>query len=853
MLSISNVSANQAASYYAKDGYYARMDNDGDHWFGNLQKELNLPYNLTKEDFDLLIHGKKERAGYDLCFSAPKSVSIALALGDEIREDMLEAHNAAVIAVLSRLEEREIGARVTKDGVTKHIKTGKMLAGCFNHYVSRNSDPQLHTHCVVLNKTECKNQYYAVDNSDLYKNKLMYGQLYRNILARNLMGKGYAVNVTDPEKGFFELSGISQEAIDKFSSRRREIVEKLKEWGNNTPAAASVAAVLTRKAKEHKDMNVLIVAWRQTLEEKSTVNLIKSENPIISTLEQQRKKFDQAVECLEKKSFAWSAKELKKAALAAGVASGMTEATFEKLVKEDEGNTLVALGSIPEARNKENYYTTKQNLQTEKEIFQEVVRTKNSMIGLNVDEVKEFLKKIEPTKTPLPSQQWQAVIDIVTTKDQYIAVQGLAGTGKTHMLSYVRQVMENEGYVVKGACFTGKAAQGLEADAKIPAQTIHSLLNGLEREAGNAKSGEDMLAKAKWDFAGLAPSKGKEVWVIDEAGMVANNIMRNVMEAAKIKGAKVVLVGDQNQLLPVGVGNAFSVMVATGKIEVIKLDEIRRQKNQELLGAVREAVKGDVRKSLELIQQDIKVIEKHAARIEAIVADYTALTPQQQNDTIVLTAANKDRHALNEAIRGELINRGCLATGTEFKVEDAAGNIHQRNVSVGDKMIFLQNDNRLGVRNGQTGLITKIEGNVINIKSGEKEIEIDLDRYKKIDHGYCLTTHKAQGVTADRVLIHLDSSQKQLNSRNAYYVDISRARHQVKVYVDNLENVQNQIKEFAKKVTSEDFLIATALEKKNRANIFQKSLAVKNLVVEKFQALTKGQKPEMKRENKKTR
>ena len=167
MLSISNVGSNQAASYYSKDGYYVRNDDKDNTWQGQLKDDLELPNNVTKEHFDMMIKERKERAGYDLCFSAPKSVSIAMCIDDETRKDMVEAHNRAVEETLNEIEKREIGARITKDGTTEHIKTGNMLCGKFNHYVSRNNDPQLHTHAVILNQTKYNNKLYAVDNGDL--------------------------------------------------------------------------------------------------------------------------------------------------------------------------------------------------------------------------------------------------------------------------------------------------------------------------------------------------------------------------------------------------------------------------------------------------------------------------------------------------------------------------------------------------------------------------------------------------------------------------------------------------------------------------------------------------------------
>ena len=200
MLSISNINAAQASSYYKKDGYYARLDDKDNVWQGKLKDELYLPANVTQKDFDALVKDKEERAGFDLCFSAPKSVSVAMCLDEQTRLDMIKAHEAAVSATLAKIEEREIGARITNNKETFFEITGNMICGKFNHYVSRASDPQLHTHAVIINKTKHNGKYYAIDNRNLYKNKMLYGQIYRNYLAAELLNRGYEISVTNTAK-----------------------------------------------------------------------------------------------------------------------------------------------------------------------------------------------------------------------------------------------------------------------------------------------------------------------------------------------------------------------------------------------------------------------------------------------------------------------------------------------------------------------------------------------------------------------------------------------------------------------------------------------------------------------------
>lgn len=805
MLSMSNVSAAQAGTYYEKDGYYVRLDAADNQWQGGLKEELNLSDNVTKADFDTLVNSRNERAGIDLCFSAPKSVSVAaLCLDDETRKEVIAAHEAAVKATLDKIEQREIGARVVlnKHDKQTHVKTGNMICGKFNHYVSRNSDPQLHTHCVIMNQTMYNGKLYAIDNPDLYKNKILYGQLYRNELAAELLKRGFDVERTDLQKGFFELKGVGPEIVENFSSRRAEIVAQLKEWERSDAATASRAAVMTRAAKEHKNLGQLLQSWGETAREIGGVQIERAAGPIIRTDEQKQQDFAQGVERLARREYAFSEKNLKKSVLAAGVGSGLTEKDFDRLITQ---NKELVPPLIRRGNTKEKYYSTLKNIATEAEIINAVGRGRNTLPGIDRERAAAYLKNIEDPKAPLSDQQREAVLRIVESKDQCFALQGLAGTGKTYGLKYVREVLEHEGYTVTGAALAGKAAHGLEDGSGIKSGTIHSFLNRLEKEAGHAANPDvNYQERDTWNLAGLRPGDKKEAWIFDEASMIDNQSMKHIMDAATAKGAKVVFVGDDKQLPPVGVGNAYSDLIQTDSVKHYVIDEIRRQKDSpELLESVKQAVQGDVGKSFDA--QKVEEIAKPSQRTKAIVAEYTSLSPDQQAGTVILTADNKARRQINAQIRNELQKKGELPTGTEFTVEDRSGRTAKRELSEGDKIIFLANDKRIGVMNGQTATIDKVEGHNLTVTSGDKQLEIDLTQYKKLDHGYAMTTHKAQGITTDRVLINLDTSQAHLNNRNAYYVDISRARYDVKIFTDDKEKLREQIKDFAHKLTGKDF------------------------------------------------
>ena len=805
---MSNVSSKQAGSYYEKDGYYARLDVADNRWGGSLKEQLGLPDNVKKEEFDLLIKENKARAGIDLCFSAPKSVSVAMCLDDKTRADMIDAHNIAVEKAMKEIESREIGTRITKDGVTTHVKTGNMVYAKFNHYVSRNSDPQLHSHNVILNYTMHNGKMYAIDNPDLYKNQMLYGQIYRNELAKNLLEKGYEIERTDLAKGFFELKGIEAQTLEKFSSRRQEIEAQLKEWGVNTPAAAERAALSTRAAKEHRNLNELTQSWRETIHEIGGVKIEKADHAITRTDEQKAQEIEEGIKRIATQEYAFSDKTLKRAVLAAGVASGLTEAEYDKYVKEHP-EQIINIGKRLDQANGPDYYTTRANMEQEARIMEIAQNGRGAMPGMTPERADELVRQFDAKGTldKDSGQQGAAVRQMLASNDRVFALQGLAGTGKTYALDYARQAWEAEGYVVKGGAFQGRAASGLEADSGIGSSTLHKLLNQMEKEAGNQSApksldGPDEI-KNSWDLRGLKPGPQREVWVIDEAGMVNNALISQVMEAAEKRDAKLILVGDDKQLPPIGAGNAFADLVQLDRIDYCLINEIRRQKEQSEREIVKEIVQGDINKAIEQIK--IVEIPKKSARMKAMVGEYMGA---EREKTIILTADNKARTHLNNAIRAELKKEGALQEGRTFGVMSKENRKMEREFAPGDKIIFLKNDTRAGVENGTLGTIEAMTDRrmtvVIDQKTGET-VTIDTAKYKHIDHAYAITNHKAQGISEMNVLGNIDSGLAVMNNRNMFYVIASRHKEKFVLYADDKAKITEQVQEFARKLTSRDF------------------------------------------------
>ena len=257
------------------------------------------------------------------------------------------------------------------------------------------------------------------------------------------------------------------------------------------------------------------------------------------------------------------------------------------------------------------------------------------------------------------------------------------------------------------------------------------------------------------------------------------------------------------------------------------LADIRRQKdNAQLLSAVRESVKGDHLKTFEALEKsgDYKEIKSAAKRrdyIEHRMTDGVAV--RDYKDNLLLASTNADRKQYNEDIREIYVKRGELDRGREYDISVSDGDREtkeKRNFAAGDRIIFTANDKRVGVKNGTLAVIDRIDerGNVLATTDVGQQIRWQMDKYNSLDHAYCVTNYKAQGMSVGRTerdenglkhfrgMVVCDmSTDGTPQNRNALYVDISRAKTHAVVVTDSKAKLERQTKDFARKITSKDF------------------------------------------------
>jgi conjugative relaxase-like TrwC/TraI family protein len=864
MLSFCNVSASQAEHYYQKDDYYTREEapQSPSYWTGKGATTLGLEGAVDREHFVDLLHGlapdgtfllgrwvdpEQHRAATDYTFSAPKSVSIAALVQEDDR--VLDAHTAAVETALSVLEKRYAQTRVSTDKGRQRITTENLIAAVFPHNTSRELEPQLHSHCVVINATQLPDgQWRSFSNEEVVQNQKLLGQIYQNELAHGLKQIGYEI---EPKaQGQFEIEGYSPELLGAFSTRRHQIEELIKTWeAERTPildgngnaiesrsARYEAAALLSRKAKPPAvGRDKLQRGWSAFLQLKEielpavpSYDLEPRSEQLTLALDAPGMTAEQVIElgiehCSERESVFRQTK--------------LERFVFENHLGQQPFNELEAamaqsshLIQIDKLR-----YTTQSALHLELNTIRLMQQGQGQTEAIAPgDQIQSYLENKNLTEG-----QREAVNLAIGTSDQYIAIQGVAGAGKSYALDSVRAIAQAQGYEVKGYAPSSEAASVLGEAIGIPTETISRLLISQNQN-------------------GVAPSQ-PQLWIVDEAGLLSMRQAHDLLQKAQSENARVILVGDRRQLSAVEAGNPFKSLQAGG-IATARLDESLRQKTQDLRIAVKAIAQGNVSAGVQLLDQAGCIIEtnrehsgEQSDRLTQLVRDFTTLSPEERSKTLILAGTNRERQELTQQIRIALqaenslgqnhlqvtglrtkdmtsaqaqyvhsyeisdvvvphqdykkqqleknqqyrvvdkdraTNRLTLASadGDEITIDPAQclkKSVYQpqaMSVAVGDRLRWSKNDTSAGIRNGQTFTVLGFENNQTQIEYTDSKTDlVNLNGTRYVDYAWVSTTYSAQGKTADRVLATTDHTLNQ----ESFYVTCSRAKYQLTVYTDD--------------------------------------------------------------------
>src|SRR5579863_10079734 len=413
---------------------------------------------------------------------------------------------------------------------------------------------------------------------------------------------------------------------------------------------------------------------------------------------------------------------------------------------------LVELGR--DARG-ENRFTTRAMIEAEQRLH----RAAERMAERGRHEVRDrdrgaALARAKERGLVLSGEQTEALAHITDGRDLGIVV-GHAGTGKSAMLGVAREAWEAAGYEVRGAALSGIAAENLESGSGISSRTIASMEHGWQQ-------GRDGLTS-------------RDVLVIDEAGMVGTRQLERVLSHAAEAGAKVVLVGDPQQLQAIEAGAAFrSIHERHGGVEI---GEVRRQREDWQRDATRDLANRRTGNALEAYRSHGMVHEaqtREQARDDLIDRWDRDRQASPDRTRIILTHTNDEVRALNEAARERMRADGDL--GNEVRVTVDRGN---RGFASGDRVMFLQNERGLGVKNGTLGTIEQVSAQSMTVQTDDgRSVQFNLKDYNRIDHGYAATIHKAQGMTVDRTHVLATPGM----DAHACYVALSRHRDGIELH-----------------------------------------------------------------------
>ena len=751
MLSTSNLKSAQAASYFEKDDYYSHEDGPNhSRWIGKGAEQLDLVGGVEQETFQELLKGKsaggqplfsrrinpeKRRAATDFTFSAPKSVSVAaLVQGDQ---RVVEAHRMAVDRTLQVLEERFAQTRVTTETGRQTVRTGNMIAAVFPHGTSREAEPQLHSHCVVMNATQLEDgSWYSFSNDSAIMNKKLLGQIYQNELAVELKKIGYAVE--QRAHGQFDIKGYSPELLKTFSTRRGQIEALMAQWkasgktvrdaeGNRIQSdllLREVANLKTRKAKPQiVEAGQLLQSWRAVL---TMQGLSLPELPGEQVDEQMVVGEGEASASAPGNSQAIttaSSQVVSDAIAHCGERDAIFRATaierfaFEHHIGElsvtELGSAIANHSELITVDEDKGKVTTQTALQLELATIRLMQQGKGQVSAIASDDA--IAHRFE--ESSLSEEQRGAIATSCRSLDQVIGWQGAAGAGKTYALNALKEIAEAEGYEVSGYAPSAAAAHELGESLSIETNTVARLL--LESAVAEPDSEERQRRK---------------LWLIDEAGLLSMRDARSLLTKAADNDVRIVLVGDTRQLSAVEAGNPFRSLQVGGMVTA-HLDQARRQQQAELRQAVQMISQGEISAGIQVLERSgaISEIEDAQARGEQLVSDYLSLSADERQETLLLSGTNANRLALTKQIRTGIQAEGSLGknvyTMQSLQRKDLT-QVQARYVShyaVDDVIVPIRDYRQQGLKKHQQYRVSAIDtaSNLLTVETSDRLIQID--------------------------------------------------------------------------------------------------------------------------------
>jgi conjugative relaxase-like TrwC/TraI family protein len=810
---VNSLKGPEAGRYYTDrlPSYYLVGEEPPGRWWGRATGRLGLHDQVDPKAFLAVLAGQDPSTGHDLgrrfgegsvrgydaTFSAPKSVSVLFAVGDDqVREHVIEAHDGAVDAVLGWVEDHA-HTRFRRHGQVMHVDAGGLVVGLFRQHTSRRLDPQLHTHAVIANRVPAPDgRWLALDARSLMVDQRAISAIYHACLRAELTSR-IGVEWEVPEHGIAEIAGISQEISAEFSQRttdvERRLEVKLQRFHSDLGRKPSVrerwklereAVLDSRPAKPHAvSLNQLHAEWRDRVlslgyEPHQLVDRVTGRVRRLHGIGDQVTSAlgDTALRALVDGQSSWRRTELARelaAAIPTTTAMGAVELTevLDGLADDiSEGHCVDISRPVPEGAQ------LRRDARPITEAAVDRVLTTRSILNEEEDLVARAQLRRDQVRTRRRPRTIRFTGDLSPGQEEAVAavagdaglelIVGPAGAGKTTTLAKAKLNLAIRGRKVFGVAPTAAAAEVLATETRMQADTLDKLLTEHAHISRPPDPEFDLPAGA--------------TVIVDEASTASTPKLAALFRLADQHNWRIILVGDPRQFAAVGRGGMFAHLVDShGAVE---LDQVHRfghmwERKASLglrTGGPAALVEYDRRGRL------------HGGSLEQIETDIIAAWQgaRSRRDTVALMANNTDT----------VIRLNQLAQETRIKAKelDPAGRslrVGDTSILVGDEVVTRRNDRTLRtdhglmVKNRDHWIITSIHRDRSVSLTGRTGV-VQLPAEYVADHlelGYAQTSHATQGRTVDVGLLLVDNP---IDSRGVY-TPMTRGRKANHAYVVN--------------------------------------------------------------------
>jgi conjugative relaxase-like TrwC/TraI family protein len=658
----------------SKNDYYTEGQETNGVWFGKGAEKLGLSGLVEKQDFESVIdnldpktgkpismkHIENRRVGYDFNFHVPKSVSIVQAINKD--PEIIIAFRNSVQETMKEIEN-DMQVRVRKGYENSNRWSRNLVWAEFTHFTARPvnniPDAHLHAHCFVPNISydEVEKRWKAGQFGNIKGNAQYYQTIFHSKLAHNLQNLGYTLR---PTKTCFEIEGIGDNLIKKFSRRDQQIQELRIERGITSDKQADSLAALTREKKNKtisnealyqnymnrlsgKELAQIHSVGNQTGFEisgntssgntgKNTLKVLKSDSNDSRTKQLTLSSLDFAIN----HTFERNSSSKQYAVLTQALKQSLLTFVTINDLKENLTKKIQTGELISKEIDSQYFVTTKQALQEEQKLIEYTLSSSTTKTPLN--------ETYTPQNKTLSLSQTKVVDSLLKSPDEIMYLRGKAGVGKTTVLKEIKAGVEKKGGSVFAFSTTSIASRKvLREDGFSDSDTIFSLLNNPEIQQKIDKN---------------------STVIIDESGLVGVKTMNDIIQLTKEKEARLILVGDTKQHTGVERGEALKIMETKGNLQPVGLTKIVRQQSEIYKEAIEEFSKGNIELGFERLDQmkSVKEIPDYETRYTQLAKEYSEslIHPESKKlrtkpqSIIVISPTHQEKKEINQYIRKEL-------------------------------------------------------------------------------------------------------------------------------------------------------------------------------------------------------